>query len=94
MKPVKSKTITELRNALSETFDPVVASEIHHVTHKNGSRAAIVPINMIQSMQKEIELHKNLAIGYAQALRGEGVSSHQLKNNLKDTEADLRLKYG
>lgn len=93
MKTIKSKSITELRNSLFETFDAVVAGEIHHITHKNGRRAAIVPIDTIQTMQEEIELHKNLAIGYAQALRGEGVSSSQLKENLKAKEAELRLKY-
>lgn len=94
MKIIKSKSITELRSSLFETFDAVIAGEIHHITHKNGSRAAIVPIDTLESMQEEIELHKNLAIGYAQALRGEGITSLQLKDNLKNIEAELRRKYG
>lgn len=31
----------------------------------------------------QVELHKNLAIGYAQAMRGEGISSDKLKTQLK-----------
>ena len=31
----------------------------------------------------QVELHKNLRIGYAQAMRGEGISSDKLKRQLK-----------
>lgn len=36
--------------------------------------------------------HKNLAIGYAQAMRGEGVSSDELKARMKSKAANLREK--
>ena len=90
----KRKTITELRNSLFETFDEVVAGETQFITHKNGSMVAMVPADQIEKMSEEIELHKNLAIGYAQALRGEGVSSSTLKDRLKKKEKGLRKKHG
>lgn len=90
----KRKTITELRNSIFETFDEVVSGETQLITHKNGSMVAMVPIDQIEKLNEEIELHKNLAIGYAQALRGEGVSSSTLKERLKKKEESLRAKHG
>jgi len=90
----KRKTITELRGSLFETFDEVVAGATQVITHKNGSMVAMVPIDTIEEMRGEIELHKNLAIGYAQAIRGEGISTKALKKNLKSKEKSLREKYG
>jgi len=43
----------------------------------------MVPAETIDELNEQIELHKNLAIGYAQALRGEGISSNKLKNRFK-----------
>ena len=94
MKNLKEKSITELRSSLFETFEDVVSGETHIITHKNGTSVAIVPIDEINSLKNEIELHKKLALGYAQALRGEGISSLNLKNKLKDKEKALREKYG
>ena len=88
-----TKSITELRNSLFETFDAVVSGEIHRITHKNGRSVAMVPIEKIEELRAEAELHKNLALGYAQALRGEGVTSDELKRRLKDKEIALRAKY-
>jgi prevent-host-death family protein len=90
----KRKTITELRASLFETFDEVAAGETQIITHKNGSQVAMVPMEQIEEMKEEVELHKNLAIGYAQALRGEGVSTNTLKKNLKAKEKALRKKHG
>ncbi len=89
----KRKTITELRNTLFETFDEVAAGETQFISHKNGTEIVMVSADKIESLNNEIELHKNLAIGYAQALRGEGVSSGDLKNRLKKKEKQLRKKY-
>ncbi len=89
----KQKTITELRNTLFETFDQVVAGEPQVITHKNGKKLAMVPANTINELNAQIELHKNLAIGYAQALRGEGISGNQLKDKLKSKEKALKSKY-
>lgn len=94
MKTPKSKSITELRGSLFETFDEVVAGETQMITHKNGNVIAMVPLNVLEEMKNEIELHKNLAIGYAQAMRGEGISSQELKERLKKKEEALRVKYG
>lgn len=94
MKIPKSKTITELRSTLFETFDEVIAGEPQVVTHKNGTSIALISLSKIQAMEDEIELHKNLAIGYAQAMRGEGISSKELKNKMKEKEKKLRAKYG
>lgn len=91
--PKKSKTITELRSTLFETFDEVVAGKTQMVTHKNGNVVAIISLDKIEEMQEEIDFHKNLAIGYAQALRGEGISSTDLKKKLKEKEKKLREKY-
>ena len=90
----KQKTITELRNSLFETFEQVVAGEPQIITHKNGKKLVMVPVDTINELNKQIELHKNLAIGYAQAIRGEGISSNQLKNKLKTKEKALKEKYG
>jgi len=90
----KQKSITELRNTLFETFEQVVSGEAQLITHKNGKKLAMVPAETINELNEQIELHKNLAIGYAQALRGEGISSNQLKNKLKDKEKALKAKYG
>lgn len=90
----KRKTITELRNSIFETFDEVASGETQIITHKNGSMVAMVPVDQIEKLKEEIELHKNLAIGYAQALRGEGVSSSTLKERLKKKEKSLRAKHG
>jgi antitoxin (DNA-binding transcriptional repressor) of toxin-antitoxin stability system len=83
MKYPKQKTITELRNSLFETFDEVVAGETRLITHKNGSMIAMVPFDKIEELNSQIDMHKNLAIGYAEALRGEGISTDTLKKNLK-----------
>ena len=91
---MKRKSITELRSSLFETFDEVVSGETQIITHKNGSTIAMVPTDKMEELNKEIELHKNLAIGYAQALRGEGISSSSLKKKLKSTEKALRNKHG
>ena len=91
---LKRKTITELRSSLFETFDEVLGGESQIVTHKNGSAIALVPLLKIEEMEKEIELHKNLAIGYAQAIRGEGISTNDLKSKMKQKEKKLRAKYG
>ncbi|MAX65329.1 MAG: type II toxin-antitoxin system Phd/YefM family antitoxin [Bacteriovoracaceae bacterium] len=88
----KRKTITELRNSIFETFDEVVSGETQLITHKNGSMVAMVPVDQIEKLNEEIERHKNLAIGYAQALRGEGVSTSTLKQKLKKKEKSLRAK--
>jgi len=93
MRNIKKKTITELRNSLFETFEEVVAGQIQFISHKNGSQVAMVPVDQIEKLQTEIALHKNLAIGYAQALRGEGVKSSDLKAKFKRKEKDLRKKY-
>ena len=93
MKMPKSKTITELRSSLFETFDEVVAGNPQMITHKNGTVVAMVPLETLEEMASEIELHKNLAIGYAQAMRGEGITSPELKKRLKDKEKKLREKY-
>ena len=89
-----TKTITELRNSLFETFDAVVEGQIHHITHKNGRSIAMIPVDRIEQLKAEVDLHKKLAIGYAQALRGEGVSTNELRIKLKDKERQLRQKYG
>ncbi len=91
---LKRKTITELRSSLFETFDEVLNGESQIVTHKNGSAIALVSLAKIEEMEKEIQLHKNLAIGYAQALRGEGISTSELKSRMKEKEKKLRAKYG
>ncbi len=91
---LKRKTITELRSSLFETFDEILGGESQIVTHKNGSAIALVPLTKIEDMEKEIELHKNLAIGYAQAMRGEGISTNDLKSKMKQKEKKLRTKYG
>lgn len=93
MTKAKKKTITELRNTLFDTFDEVVAGEVQLISHKNGTEIAMVPIDKIDKLYDEIELYKNLSIGYAQALRGEGVSTSTLKEKLKKKEKDLRKKY-
>ncbi|MDX2506342.1 MAG: type II toxin-antitoxin system prevent-host-death family antitoxin [Gammaproteobacteria bacterium] len=90
----KHKTITELRNTLFETFEQVVSGEPQVITHKNGKKLAMVSADIIDELNEQIELHKNLAIGYAQALRGEGISSNQLKDKLKAKEKALKAKYG
>ena len=94
MNKPKRKSITDLRKSLFETFDEVVAGEEQIITHKNGSQLLMVAVEKIEKLQEEIELHKNLAIGYAQALRGEGISTTDLKKNLKAKEKALREKYG
>jgi len=91
---LKRKTITEFRSSLFETFDEVLSGESQIVTHKNGSAIALVSLTKIEEMEKEIQLHKNLAIGYAQAMRGEGISTSDLKSRMKEKEKKLRAKYG
>lgn len=92
MSKPKRKTITELRNSIFETFEDVASGKTQLITHKNGTMVAMVPIDQIEKLNEEIELHKNLAIGYAQALRGEGVSTSTLKQRLKKKEKSLRVK--
>jgi antitoxin (DNA-binding transcriptional repressor) of toxin-antitoxin stability system len=94
MKIPKSKTITELRNTIFETFDEVIAGETQVITHKNGSMVAMISVDKIEGLYEEIDLHKNLAIGYAQAMRGEGVTSSELKKRLNDKASKLRVKNG
>lgn len=94
MKIPKSKSITELRGSLFETFDEVIAGEPQVITHKNGKMVAMISIDQIEDLYDQVELHKNLAIGYAQAMRGDGVSSDELKKQLKLKEKALREKHG
>lgn len=94
MKIPKSKSITELRSSLFETFDEVIAGEAQVITHKNGKMVAMISIDQIEDLYDQVDLHKNLAIGYAQAMRGEGVSTAELKKLLKEKEKKLREKYG
>lgn len=82
MNLLKRKTVTELRNSLFETFEEVCEGEPQIVTHKNGKMVALISVEKYEALQEEIELHKNLAIGYAQAMRQEGVSSIELKDRL------------
>ena len=91
---IKQKSITDLRSSLFETFEQVVAGESQIITHKNGQKLAMVPVDTIDKLTQQVELHKNLAIGYAQALRGEGITSSELKNKLKEKEMALKAKYG
>ena len=77
-----------------ETFDEFLAADSQIITHKNGTAIALVSLSKIEEMEQEIELHKNLAIGYAQAMRGEGISTKDLKNRMKEKEKKLRAKYG
>lgn len=88
-----TKTITELRNSLFETFDAVAEGQIHHITHKNGRSIAMIPIEKMEQLTDEIDLHKKLAIGYAQALRGEGITTDELKHRLQEKEKELRQKF-
>ncbi len=90
MKIPKSKTITELRNSIFETFEEVIAGETQVITHKNGNMVAMISVEKIEGLYEEIELHKNLAIGYAQAIRGEGISSSDLKKRLSEKASKLR----
>jgi hypothetical protein len=94
MKIPKSKSITELRSSLFETFDEVIAGEAQVITHKNGKMIAMISIDQIEDLYDQVDLHKNLAIGYAQAMRGEGVTTDELKKRLKEKEKKLREKYG
>jgi hypothetical protein len=94
MEFLEQKTITKFRNTLFETFDEVEAGKIQLITHKNGKKIALVPFGKIEEMNNQIIMHRNLAIGYAEALRGEGVSSVELKKKFKDKESSLREKYG
>jgi len=83
MTKLKKKTITELEGSLLETFNEVASGESQIITHKNGSSIAMVPVDTIEMLTQEVELHKDLAIGYAQALSGEGLSTSQLIEKLK-----------
>ena len=83
MKGHKRKTITELRSSLFETFEDVADGETHLISHKNGKSVAMIPIEKLEELEEEVELHKNLAIGYAQAMRGEGISSEDLLEQIK-----------
>jgi len=86
MKITKRKTITELRSNLFETFEEVLTDGPQLITHKNGTAVALVSLTEIEALESEIELHKNLAIGYAQALRGEGVSTPDLKTRMQQQQ--------
>ncbi|MCO4755246.1 MAG: type II toxin-antitoxin system Phd/YefM family antitoxin [Bacteriovoracaceae bacterium] len=81
----KRKTITELRSSLFETFEDVAGGETHLISHKNGRSVAMIPIEKLEALEEEVELHKNLAIGYAQAMRGEGISSEELLAEIKES---------
>jgi len=93
MKTPKNKTVTELRSSLFETFDEVASGKMQIITHKNGNMIAMLPLDKLEALNAEVELHKNLAIGYAQALRGEGITTKELKKKLKNKEEVLRKKY-
>lgn len=92
MKIPKLKTITELRSSLFETFEEVMSGEAQIITHKNGNAVAMIPLSKVEELEDEIELHKNLAIGYAQAFRGEGLSSTDLKSRFKEKEKKLKAR--
>ena len=94
MKIPKSKTITELRSSLFETFDEVISGEPQIITHKNGKMIAMIAVKQIEELYEQVELHKNLTIGYAQAMRSEGISTDELKKRLAEKEKKLREKYG
>lgn len=94
MKIPKSKSITELRSSLFETFDEVIAGEPQVITHKNGSMVAMISVEKIEELYEQIDLHKNLAIGYAQAMRGEGSTSEELKMRLKEKAKRLKASHG
>lgn len=94
MKIPKSKSITELRSSLFETFDEVITGEPQVITHKNGSMVAMISVEKIEELYEQIELHKNLAIGYAQALRGEGSTAEELKARLKEKAKKLKGNNG
>ncbi|MCP4911602.1 MAG: type II toxin-antitoxin system Phd/YefM family antitoxin [Oligoflexia bacterium] len=79
----KHKSITELRSSLFETFDEVCNGTTQFITHKNGNVVAMLSSEELERLKSEIELHKNLAIGYAQALREEGISSNELKKKFE-----------
>lgn len=83
MSAKKHKSITELRNSLFETFDEVSNGTTQFITHKNGNVVAMLSSDELDKLKEEIELHKNLAIGYAQALRGEGKSTKELLSKFK-----------
>lgn len=80
----KRKNITDLRNSLFETFEDVSSGNMYSISHKNGSEVVMISVDELSKLRKEIELHKNLSIGYAQALRGEGISSEELKRKLRE----------
>jgi len=91
---MKKKTITELRSTLFKTFNDVVTCESPVIPHKNGTEIVMAPVSKISELEQEVELHKNLAICYAQALRGEGISSSELKSKLKSKEeANLLIEF-
>lgn len=94
MKIPKSKSITELRSSLFETFDEVIAGEPQVITHKNGSMVAMISVEKIEELYDQIELHKNLAIGYAQAMRGEGSTTEELKKRLREKSKRLKVNHG
>jgi len=94
MKIRKRKTITEFRSQLFETFDEVLSEGPQVITHKNGSAIALVSLADLEQLEQEVELHRNLAIGYAQALRGESVSTTDLKARLRRVEKELKTKHG
>jgi PHD/YefM family antitoxin component YafN of YafNO toxin-antitoxin module len=94
MKIPKTKTITELRNTIFETFEEVISGESHLITHKNGKSIAMISVEKIEAMIDEIELHKNLAIGYAQAMRGEGITSQELKKRLSLKGKEIKDRNG
>lgn len=54
---------------------------------------AMVPADQIERMNEEIELHKNMVIGYALALRGEGLSTTGPKEKLAKKEKVLSAKH-
>lgn len=89
----KSKTITELRNTIFETFDELIAGESQVITHKNGSMVAMISVDKIEGLYEEINLQKNLAIGYAQAMRGEGVTSPKFKKRLSPNVERRMVKW-
>lgn len=80
----KRKNITDLRNSLFETFEDVSSGNVYSISHKNGSEVVMISVDELSKLRKEVELHKNLSIGYAQALRGEGISSEELKRKLRE----------
>ncbi len=88
------KSITKLRSSLFEIFEEVVAGKMQIITHKNGIKIAMITLEKVEAMEDEIELHKNLAHGYAESLRGQTLSTKEVLKQLKKDRTSLRKKHG